>query len=92
MDRGDCKAIGLHAAILSITADGSIYFHLINSESRACPRLLSLHSESNVYGQLQGVTHKRLKQGGKKRAIPPGPPSHWIFQLKGRLSFIPTGQ
>lgn len=76
----------------SATADGSIYFHLRNSESRACPRHLSLHSESDVYGQLQGVTRKRLKQGGEKRAISPGPPSHWVFQLKGRLSFIPTGQ
>lgn len=82
MDRGDCKAIGLHAAILSITADGSIYFHLINSESRACPRLLSLHSESNVYGQLQGVTHKRLKQGGKKEPFLRAHPATGFFSWR----------
>jgi len=52
---------------------------LINSKSRACPRLLSLHSEGNVYEQLQGVTHKRLKQGGEKRPFLRAHPATGFF-------------
>lgn len=74
----------------SAMADGSIYFHLRNSESRACPRHLSLHSESNVYGQLQGVTHKRLKQGGEKKSHFSRPTQPLGFSAEGQAQFHPN--